>query len=158
MKKIKFNAIIEQHQNIDAAYIKFPYDTQELFGIKGQVKVKVVFDNKVEYRGSLANMGTGCHTLGIRKEIRAKINKSFGDSVSVEIEQDLEKRVVVVPDNIEKLLNKNPDAKGYFDILSFTDRKEYITWIESAKKEETKANRIDAFIDKLKRKKKLTDK
>jgi hypothetical protein len=31
----------------------FPFSTEELFGKKGQVKIKALLDEKVEYRGSL---------------------------------------------------------------------------------------------------------
>jgi hypothetical protein len=158
MNKIKFNAIIEKHHGMDAAYVKFPFDVQKVFGAKGQVKIKAIFDGNAEYRGSLANMGLGFHMLGLTKDIRAKINKSFGDTVSIELEKDVEERVVIVPDYVSELLDKNPDAKNYYNSLSYTDRKEYIRWIESAKKEETKANRIETFLEKLKCKKKFSDK
>lgn len=158
MDKIKFIAIIEKHPDLDAGYIKFPYDVQEMFGVKGQVKVKALFDGTVEYRGSLAKMGFGCHTLGITKEIRNKIKKSFGDTVNVEIEKDTEERIVAIPQDAALLLDNNSKAKEYYESLSYTDRKEYIVWIESAKKAETRNNRLKLFIEKLNNRKKLTDK
>ena len=45
---IAFEGIIEQHGEINAAFIKFPFSTEELFGKKGQVKIKVLLDGKVE--------------------------------------------------------------------------------------------------------------
>lgn len=158
MSKIKFQAIIEQHQSIDAAFIKIPFDVKEVFGTKGQVKVKVRFDGKVDYRGSIANMGMDCHSLGITKEIRNKINKTFGDPVSVELEKDIEERIVIIQTDVSGLLDINPKAKEYFNSLSYTDRKEYIQWIEEAKKEETRVKRIEKFIEKLNNRKKFSDK
>lgn len=158
MTKVKFNAIIEQNQNIDAAFVRFPFSPQELYGIKGLVKVKVLFDEKVEYRGSLANMGLGCHILGITKEIRAKMNKSFGDTISVEIERDLEERILAIPNDMAELLRKDTTANKFFNGLSYTNRKEYVNWIESAKKKETRENRLSLFLEKLKSGKKFSDK
>lgn len=83
--KIEFEAIILQHKNINAAYINFPFSTEELFGKKGQVKVKVIFDEKIEYRGSLAKMEGNSHRLGITQDIRKYINKSFGDTIKIEL-------------------------------------------------------------------------
>lgn len=40
------------------------------------------------YAGSLVNMGTGCHIIGIRKDIRQAIGKQPGDSVRVTIKED----------------------------------------------------------------------
>lgn len=158
MGKIEFVAIIEQNKGIDAAYVKFPFNTEQLFGTKGQVKIFATFDGVAEYRGSLANMGQGCHVLGLTKEIRRKINKTFGDTVSVELVKDMQERTLVIPSDAQALLDANADAKEFFDTLSYTNRKEYILWIESAKKEETRAKRLAEFLTKLKNRKKVTDK
>jgi len=158
MDKIAFSATIEQNKGMDAAFVKFPFDTEKLFGTKGHVKVVATFDGIAEYKGSLANMGQGCHVLGLTKEIRKKINKTFGDTVNVELKKDTQERKVVIPNDAQALLNANRDAKEFFDTLSYTNRKEYIIWIESAKKEETRAKRLAELIIKLKNKKKVTEK
>jgi hypothetical protein len=155
--KVKFTAKIEQHQGMDAGYIVFPFDLMKLYGVKGQVKVKAIFDGKVEYRGSLAKMGFPSHVLGITKEIRQKLGKSLGDTISVEIQQDTEKREVIVPEDVKLLLDQHPRAKQFFDSLSYTDRKEYIRWIDTAQKEETRTRRIGLTLEKLRKKKKFSD-
>ena len=40
MKKIEFVAQLEKHRNLDATFVRFPFDVFEEFGTKGQVKVK----------------------------------------------------------------------------------------------------------------------
>jgi hypothetical protein len=141
-----FTAILEQHESgMDAAYVSIPFDVEEVYGTRGQVKVKVLFD-KQPY---LANMGGGCHVLGVRKDIRQAINKTIGDKIMVELELDTEERVVDVPDDLKKMLAKNKKAKDFFDSLSFTNRKEYAVWIASAKKEETRDKRLQETIRKL---------
>jgi hypothetical protein len=155
--QVKFTAVIEQHEGMDAGYIRFPYDVMKLYGVKGRVAVKAIFDDQVSYRGSLVKMGTPCHILGITKEIRQKLGKSLGDNIRVIIEQDLEIREVIIPDDVKILLDDNPRAKKYFESLSYTDRKEYIRWIESAKQAETRERRIGIFIGKLKVKKKFME-
>jgi hypothetical protein len=148
MKKIEFSAKLEKHPNIDATFVKFPFDVFELFGTKGQVKVKATIDGAL-YRGSLANMGMGCHILGVTQVIRKQIGKSAGDSVKVVLEKDLEERIIEVPKDLALLLKKNKKASNYFDTLSYTNRKEYVVWIESAKKEETREARLKGTIEKL---------
>ncbi|KAI4453500.1 cystathionine beta-synthase [Holotrichia oblita] len=61
---------------MDAAYIDFPYDVYQEFG-KGRVLVAATFDG-VPYLGQLVKMKTPNHIIGIRKDIRAKINKQPG--------------------------------------------------------------------------------
>ena len=149
-RTINFKAPLLQHGKMNAAYVEFPFDVEDLFGKKGQVKIKAMIDNKILYRGSLANMGYDCHVLGITHEVRRQINKTFGDIIDIKLEQDLEERVVSIPDDVQTQLNKSKRASEFFESLSFTHRKEYMRWIESAKKEETRKKRIVEFIDKMK--------
>jgi hypothetical protein len=157
-EKIRFEAIIEQHSGMDAAFVVFPYDVFELFGVKGQVKVKVLFDGQVSYRGSLAKKAADGHLLGLTKAVRQQLSKTFGDAVHVELEQDLEERKVEIPDEVNDLLNCHPEARKFFEGLSYTDRKEYMVWMTSAKKKETRQARLGAFIPKLLAGKKVNDK
>lgn len=57
---------------------------------KGRVKVHATFDG-IPYDGSIVNMGvknedgTVCYILGVRKEIREKMNKQPGDVIQVTV-------------------------------------------------------------------------
>jgi hypothetical protein len=157
-KKVTFTAKIEKHPDMEAGYISFPYNVEKLYGVKGQVKVKVLFDDAVEYRGSLAKMGFPCHVLGVTKEIRYLTGKSFGDEIRVTLEKDTEERVVLVPEDIGAVLAKNKPARKFYESLSYTDQKEYIRWIETTQNPETRARRIGIFIEKLKEGKKFMEK
>ena len=84
-KVFKFEAVIQKVPDIDGAYIEFPYDVRAAFG-KGRVKVHAEFDGE-PYDGSLVRMGTACHIIGLRKEIRKKIGKQPGDTVTVKIQE-----------------------------------------------------------------------
>ncbi|QHS61299.1 YdeI/OmpD-associated family protein [Chitinophaga agri] len=157
-KKITFDAIIEQHGGMNAGYVVFPYDVQALFGVKGQVKVKALIDGKVTYRGSLTKMNKPEHWLGITQAVRKELGKELGDSIHVELEQDLVPREVIVTDEVIALFAKHPKAAAFYNTLSYTDRKEYMVWITSAKKEETRLNRLALMIGKLEAGKKVTEK
>jgi hypothetical protein len=90
-KKIyEYDTVITAVPDKSGAYVAFPYDIRAEFG-KGRVKVHATFDG-VAYDGSVVNMGVKnadgsvCYILGIRKDIRAQINKQPGDLVHVVIE------------------------------------------------------------------------
>jgi hypothetical protein len=86
MKKIfSFDAVIIKNPDMDAAYIEIPFDVKEAFG-KNRVLVHATFDGEA-YDGQVVKMGTPCHIIGIRKDIRAKIKKQHGDSVSVTLQE-----------------------------------------------------------------------
>jgi hypothetical protein len=80
-----FEAEIKKVPDIDGAYIEIPFDVKNEFG-KGRVKVMATFDDE-PYEGSIVKMGTPCHIIGIRKEIRKKINKQAGEMIRVTIQE-----------------------------------------------------------------------
>lgn len=145
---IEFEGILNGVEGTEALSIDFPFDVFELYGAKGQVKVKVTYDG-VPYQGSLAKMGTDCHWLLVRKDIRKLIGKNAGDTVKVTVQRDLEERMVDMPDELIALLAEHPPLQQFFDQLSFTNRKEYARWISDAKRPETKAKRLVETLEKL---------
>jgi hypothetical protein len=148
MPVYEFDAVIQKHESMDAAYIEFPYDVEKEFGVKGQVRVFAAFDG-YEYRGSLAKMGLPFHCLGVTQSIRKAIGKQPGDVVHVVIQQDIEPRIIKIPDDFQKQLEANVPAQNFFAGLSYSHQKEYVQWIESAKKTETREKRIRDAIPML---------
>lgn len=84
-KYLKFSATILQNENMDAAYVEVPYDIKELFG-KGRLLVNATFDG-VPYRGQVVKMGTPCYIIGVTRQIRRQLGKSFGDVVEVVLQE-----------------------------------------------------------------------
>ena len=78
---LEFDAVILQNENMDAAYVEVPFDIKAMFG-KGRLLVHATFDG-VPYDGQIVKMGMPCYIIGIRKDIRKQIGKSFGDMVHV---------------------------------------------------------------------------
>lgn len=62
---------------------------------------------------------------------------------------DVESRTIEAPLELQSLFAKNKKANAFFETLSFTNKKEYVVWINSAKKEETRQARLEATIEKL---------
>lgn len=62
---------------------------------------------------------------------------------------DREKRTIELPADFSRKLRHNKPASHFFDKLSFSDKKEYVVWISSAKKEATRSRRLESAIDKL---------
>ena len=132
------------------AFVEVPFDVEKAFGAK-KPKVKVTFDG-VAYRGILARMGADHHILIILKSIREQIGKTFGDKVKITVELDTEPRVIEVPKDLAKELKKHKEAKAFFDKLSYTHKREYVMWINEAKKEETRQRRVAKTIEMLEKK------
>ncbi len=77
----EFDAVIIQNEDMDAAYVEVPFDIKALFG-KGRLAVHATFDG-VPYDGQIVKMGTPCFIIGVRKDIRKQMGKTFGDTVHV---------------------------------------------------------------------------
>ena len=147
-KKHTFKAVI-QNAGGGGAFVEVPFDVEKVFGSK-KPKVKALIEG-VPYRGTLVRMGTECHLLLILQSIREQVGKSFGDEIKVSVELDVEERVVTVPAELKRAFKSDKEAKAAFEKLSYTHKKEYVTWIEEAKKEETRARRILQTVEMLKK-------
>ena len=149
-KKQTFTAAI-QNAGGGGAFVDVPFDVEEVFGSK-KPKVKAMIEG-IPYRGLLVRRGGPNHMLIILKGIREQIGKSFGDEVTVTVEPDSEPRLIEIPKDLLKELKKDKEAKAFFDKLSYTHQKEYVRWVEEAKKEETRQNRIVKTMEMLKKEK-----
>jgi uncharacterized protein YdeI (YjbR/CyaY-like superfamily) len=96
-------------------------------------------------------MGSDHHLLIILKGIREQIGKTFGDEVTITVEPDTEPRLIEIPAELKKAFKTDKEAKAFFEKLSYTHQREYVMWINEAKREETRRNRIVKAIDMLKK-------
>jgi hypothetical protein len=146
-KKQTFKAFI-QNAGGGGAFVEVPFDVEKEFGAK-KPRVRALIEG-VPYRGLLTRMGSEHHILIILKGIREQIGKTFGDEITVILEPDTEPRVLEIPEDLTKALESDQEARSFFDKLSYTHQKEYVTWINEAKKEETRQSRILKTIELLK--------
>jgi hypothetical protein len=146
-KKHTFQAEIKNAGG-GGAFVEVPFDVQAAFGSK-RPKVRALIEG-VSYRGSLVRMGSDCHILGILKDIRERTGKSFGDTIKVTVEADVEPRRVGLPPGFAAALRKEKAAQAYFNSLSYSHQREYAGYITEAKREETRAKRIAKTVELLK--------
>ena len=147
-KSVKFTAtILESGVGTGGAYVLFPYDVEKTFGSKGRIPVKATIDGE-SYRGSLVKYGSPEHMFPILKSIREKIGKKIGDTVDISLEMDTEERDVEIPKDFKKALKEHKLDKVFLS-MSYSHRREWVQWIEGAKKEETRVNRIVKAIERL---------
>lgn len=153
MKKYNFEAELKKVEGKEASYIEIPFDVEKEFSAK-RVKVKALFYG-IEYRGSIVKMGLPCYMIGVTKEVRKKIGKTYGDIINVVIQKDIEDRNIEIPEELNVMFNDNKDAYEFYESLSYSQRKKYIDWINSAKKKDTFKKRVNETIKKLTNKEKI---
>ena len=152
LKKHTFSATI-LNAGGGGAFVEVPFDVEATFGSK-RPKVKALIEG-VPYRGTLVRMGSENHILIILKGIREQVGKTFGDEIKVSVEADAEARVLTVPAELKRVFKSDKAAKSAFEKLSYSHQKEYVKWIEEAKKAETRARRVEQATQLLKEKQKV---
>jgi uncharacterized protein YdeI (YjbR/CyaY-like superfamily) len=94
-------------------------------------------------------IGDGTFCVGVTRAVQARAGASVGDTVAVVVERDSGERTVDVPPELAAALASHPEAAARFEAMAVTHRKEYATWIASAKKPETRQRRLDQAISRI---------
>lgn len=144
----EFNSEIERLEGkIKWSVFYFPYSAMEKFGSNGNIPVIITVDGH-DFEHTLLPSKNG-HYLVYNEFIRRTVGKNLGDSVHVTVEKDIKDRKYIAPDYLERILNELNILDLFLKQPDYLKR-EQVNYIEIAKKEETKINRINRLIKKLK--------
>lgn len=100
------------------------------------------------YRTTVASMG-GRFLVPLSAEHRAAAGVAAGEEVDVEISLDVTPREVAVPSDLSQALAQDDEARRFFDGLAYSHRKEWVRWVEEAKKDSTRSARVAKAVDSL---------
>ncbi len=78
-----------------------------------------------------------------KKEAKPKAEREIFNWVNPQTKE------VKLPDDLSSAFKKSKKAAEFFNSLSFTNKKEYLEWIITAKREETRKERVDGTIERL---------
>lgn len=141
----RFDATLEEGGR-GGALVVVPAEVVAALGGGGRIPVRVTFDG-LPYQGSMVSMG-GRMVVGVLKAIRGELGKGPGDVIAVTLERDDAERVVAVPEDVQRALSGAGLAER-FAALSFTHQREYVGWVEEAKKPQTRARRVAQMVERL---------
>ena len=100
------------------------------------------------WRSTVVKM-RGEYLLGLSKENRGQAGVEAGDEVLVALVLDREERTVEVPEALADALARDPDASAAYRGLAYTHRKEFARWIDEAKRDQTRARRVEQTLEML---------
>ncbi|MFC4119085.1 YdeI/OmpD-associated family protein [Nonomuraea zeae] len=100
------------------------------------------------YRSTVAPMG-GRFMLPLSAENREGAGVAAGDAVEVDVELDTAPREIEVPGDLAAALDLVPEAKAFFESLSYSRRRRWVLAVEAAKKPETRQRRVADTVAKL---------
>jgi len=143
---MKFTAPLELHGKT-ATGIEVPEDVVTALGGGKRPPVRVTFNGHT-YRSTIASYG-GVYLLPVSADVRSASGAEAGQVLTIEVELDTDERSVTVPADLKKAFTGQPEAKAFFQTLSFSNQRGYVEWIESAKKDETRQARVAKAIESL---------
>jgi hypothetical protein len=143
---MRFRAVIKGTGKT-AAGIEVPDEVVEGLGAGRKPPVRVTI-NGHSYRSSVASMG-GVFMVGVNSDFRRTSGVAAGDEVDVDIELDTEPRHVVVPPDLAAALAADPEARAFFDGLSYSNKRRIVEPIADAKAPETRQRRIASSVARL---------
>jgi hypothetical protein len=105
--------------------------------------------NGYRYRSTVGSMG-GQALIPFAAERRTESGFAGGDPLHVSIELDTVPRDTAVPEDLATALAAG-DLRQAFDALSPSRRKAHVTSVDGVKAPETRARRVAAVVDSLRR-------
>ena len=139
---MKFRTTIVQAGNNTG--IEVPPEVVEQLGAGKKPPVKITLKGYT-YRSSIAVMG-GKYMVSLSAENRKNAGVAGGETLDVEIEVDTEKREIAVPPDLQAALDADPQAKAFFEKLSYSNKRRHVEPIEAAKAPETRQRRIEKSV------------
>lgn len=144
MSKQTFRTKLLQGDGDTTGFV-IPDKVVDALGQGKRPKVTVTINGKFSYPNTVAVMG-GQYMIGISKERRGLAGVKGGETIEVTLELDTAPRVMEVPPDLQKALDKDKAAKAYFATLSYSNQRRHIDNINGAKTDETRARRIEKSV------------
>lgn len=132
----------KQGEKTGWTYIEIPADIAQKIkpGNKKGFRVKGKLDNFSIKAAALMPMGGGNFILPVNAAMRKGIGKRKGAMVKVQLQED--KAEVLINAELLACLQDDPDAQAHFNKLSKSHQHYFSKWIDSAKTEATRTNRL----------------
>jgi hypothetical protein len=135
-----------QRVETTATMFRVPFDLEQAFG-RARPPVKVTIRDHT-WR-TTPGVYDGVGYIVVNRSVKAATGVDAPDRVRVRMELDTELRKVAVPRDLAAALAADPAAKTTFASMSFTHRREYVEWVEEAKRPETRSRRIAATVARV---------
>ena len=129
-------------------FVTLPKRASAKLGAKGRVPIQGTI-NGFAFRSSAFPDGEGSHLVQVNHEMKQGARVAAGDVAAFVIEPATDDVEVDVPPALAQALDARPGAKAQWDDITPKARAEWVKWIASAKKEETRAARVERTCERL---------
>jgi uncharacterized protein YdeI (YjbR/CyaY-like superfamily) len=144
-----FQAALERMpSNLGWVIVRIPLDVPKVWGTRGMLKVKGEI-NGFAFRTSLFPTGKGYHYLLVNKRMQAGAGARPGMVARFHLQPDTEKRVAVVPRELQRILNEERSFRRWFEQLNYSTRKWITDWVTQVKSPEARGRRAEQVAEQL---------
>ncbi|MDR6842397.1 YdeI/OmpD-associated family protein [Pseudoxanthomonas sacheonensis] len=148
---IKFKAKLSRPLTPKGAawtFVVLPAAASKKLPTRSMVTVDGILEGQ-PFQATLEPDGQGSHWFKLEKAVREAAGVAAGDTIALEIAPVAEEPEPKVPADLKQALAANAAAKATWAEITPVARRDWIHWITSGKKAETRVKRIDVACDKL---------
>ena len=116
--------------------------TRSMVSVEGQLAGQ-------PFQATLEPDGQGSHWLRVERALREAADVAPGDTVPLVLAPMAQEPEPALPPDLGQALARNPAARATWDDITAVARRDWIHWIGSGKKADTRARRIATACDKL---------
>ncbi len=128
-----------------ATSFRVPFDLKEAFG---RARPPVTVTIRGHSWRTTPGVYDGVGHVVVNRAVKAATGVDAPDRVRVEMELDTQPRTVDVPLDLLDALGTAPEAYRAFLHLSYSHQREYVQWVEEAKRPETRERRIRGTVER----------
>lgn len=148
---IRFKAKLQrpaEPKNATWAFLVLPTTASAKLPTRSMVSVDGTLQDQ-PFKATLEPDGEGSHWFKVSKALREKSDATYGDTVTLVITPASKEPEPKVPADLKASLAANGAALATWKDITPVARRDWIHWITSGKKAETRVKRIDVACDKL---------
>ncbi len=133
----------------DWTFLNLPTEASEKLPSRSMVSVEGTFNGE-NFQATLEPDGQGGHWLKVSEKLRLKVKAEAGEMVDLSIAPTTEEPEPEVPEDFQAALDAASDlARETWSAITPLARRDWIFWIVSGKKAETRIKRTEVAISKL---------
>lgn len=137
-----------QPKNATWAFLVLPKAASAKLPTRAMLTVEGTFGG-APFKATLEPDGQGSHWLKVPKKLREAAGVEVGAVVELDIAPSTTQHEPEVPADLRAALKAHPAAKATWDATTTTARRDWIAWMTSGKKAETRGKRLLSAIDML---------
>ena len=146
---IRFSAVLEKMEGRFAwTYVEFPHYVEQLFGIRGTVRIKGTI-NGVPMDRALLPTKSGSHVIVFGVDLSRKAKVKAGDRARFEVWLNRKPDELQLPEELQETLDFFPDFKAGWERMRPGMKRSMLIWINSGNTMPTRAKRVAELLKRF---------